>query len=105
MTFWRWLIAFLTWLSADPQAVDLEHPRAAAAVSAARASMVVDSSPAPSPAPVACDCGQTCVRGVWKPDGRVEQICRCQCDRCKRSRAAGLVPASCPDGRCPKPVR
>lgn len=103
MTLWRYLIAFLTWLSADPQAVDLEHPKAAAAVSAARASMLVEATPpapAPQPTPQACDCGQTCVRGVWKPDGRVEQICRCQCDRCKRSRVTGRVP-ECPDGRCP----
>jgi len=82
MTLWRWLIAL---------------------VSAARASMLVEAPapPAPGPTPVACDCGQTCVRGVWKPDGRVEQICRCQCDRCKRSRVTGRVPEACPDGRCP----
>lgn len=96
MTLWRWLIAWLVWLSADPRAVDLEHPKAAAAVSAARASMLVDTAPTP-PAPTpACDCGRTCVRGKWKPDGRIEQDCRCQCDRCKAERAK-----ACPDGRCP----
>jgi hypothetical protein len=100
VTLYRWLVSFLVWLSADPRAVELEHPKAAAAVSAARASMLVDTAPpAPGPAPVACDCGQTCRNGVWKPDGRVEQICRCNCDRCKRSRAAGRVP-DCPDGKC-----
>ena len=49
MTLWRWLIAFLAWLSADPQAVDLEHPKAAAAVSVARASMLRDAPPPPAP--------------------------------------------------------
>lgn len=98
MTFFRWLVSILVWLSADTRSADLEHPRAAAAVSAARASMIVDTAP-PSPTPTACDCGSTCVRGVWKPDGRVEQICRCDCDRCKRERAKGRVP-ECPDGKC-----
>jgi hypothetical protein len=102
-TLWRWLISLLVWLSADPAAVDLEHPRAAAAVSAARASMIRETAPPPPapPAPAACDCGSTCVRGVWRPDSRVEQICRCPCERCKRSRAEGGVKERCPDGRCP----
>lgn len=102
MTFWRWLIAFLTWLSADPQAVDLERPKAAAAVSAARASMLVDgpTPPAPVPAPVTdCDCGRTCVRGKWKPDGRIDQDCRCPCDRCKAERAKASG-ARCVTGSC-----
>lgn len=106
MSLWRWLIAFLTWLSADPQAVDLEHPKAAAAVSAARASMLVDAPrpPVPTPTPQDCHCGQTCKNGVWKPDGRVEQICRCPCERCKKQRTAGRVADECRDGKCP-PVR
>ena len=41
---------FPSWKPADPVAIDLEAPRAAAAVSVARASMVVDVAP-PSPAP------------------------------------------------------
>jgi hypothetical protein len=95
---WRAIIAFLVWLSADPAAVDLEAPRAAAAVAAALASMTPDAPPPPGPTPVACDCGQTCVRGIWKPDGRVQQICRCPCTRCVAERAKG-----CPDGNCPLP--
>jgi hypothetical protein len=86
---WRSLIAFLVWLSADPRAIDLEAPRAAAAVAAS-----------PAPTPVACDCGQTCVRGIWKPDGRVQQTCRCQCKRCVAERAK-----ACPDGRCENVLR
>lgn len=101
-TLWRWLISILAWLSADPQAADLEHPRAAAAVSAARASMLRDTAPPPpAPTPAACDCGATCVRGVWRPDGRVEQVCRCPCERCQRSRKDGGVKERCPDGKCP----
>ena len=47
IALWRWWISFLVWLSADPQAVELEHPRAAAAVAAARTSM--DARPSPEP--------------------------------------------------------
>lgn len=88
------IIAWLVWLSADPVAVDAEHPKAAAAVAAARASMAIDAPPAPPwPAPQECGCGKTCVNGVWKPDGRIEQPCRCQCERCKKK-------PGCPDGKC-----
>lgn len=100
--FWTWLVALLVWLSSDPQAIDRESPRAAAAVSAARASMLLEVAPPnPGPTPVACDCGQTCVRGIWKPDGRIEQRCGCQCARCKAERAKAAPP--CPDGKCPTP--
>jgi hypothetical protein len=98
MTFWRWLISLLVWLSAEPQAFDLEHAKAAAAVSAARASMIVDAPAPPGPAPTECDCGRTCVRGKWKPDGRVEQICKCACPRCVAERSKGS--AECKDGSC-----
>jgi hypothetical protein len=103
MTLWRYLIAILTWLSADPQAADLEHPKAAAAVSVARASMTPAApapTPTPTPTPQDCHCGATCRNGVWKPDGRVEQICRCPCERCKRSRSAGRVGEDCRGGSC-----
>jgi hypothetical protein len=100
MSLWRWLISILVWLSSDPQAVDLEHAKAAAAVSAARASMVVGATPPPpAPAPQACDCGKTCVRGVWKPDGRVQQACKCACPRCVAERAK-TSPAACTTGTC-----
>jgi len=97
---WRSLIAFLVWLSADPTALDLEAPRAAAAVASALASMTPDGPPAPTPTPTACDCGETCVRGIWKPDGRVQQACRCSCKRCVAERAK-----SCPTGKCETPAR
>lgn len=109
---YRALIAWLTWLAADPRAIDLERPRAAAAVAVARASMAVDTAPAPGPRPPApaCVCGETCVGGYWRPDGRIYQRCECACDRCKRSRTqlppwGTAVPVEvCPDGTCPVPA-
>lgn len=92
MTLWNWIVAFLVWLSADPKAVDLEAPKAAAAVAAARASMRVDAPSPPGPAPRECDCGKTCVRGVWKPDGKIEQRCVCECQRCTAERAKAAPP-------------
>jgi hypothetical protein len=85
MALWRWIVSMLVWLSADAAVINREVPRAAAAVSAARASMRVDA-PQPGPTPQACDCGQTCVAGKWKPDGRVVQDCRCECPRCVAER-------------------
>lgn len=92
---WNALVAFLVWLSSDPRAVDLEAPKAAAAVAAARASMLAEA-PAPTPpTPKACDCGETCVRGKWKPDGRIEQLCRCDCKRCQAERAKTCTTGTC----------
>lgn len=105
MTFWQWLVSWLVWLSADPAVADLEVPRAAAAVAAARASMLPDALPDPTPTPTDCDCGKTCVRGVWKPDGRVEQRCACKCQRCVAERAKGQPSSPCPTGTCPNVLR
>jgi hypothetical protein len=95
ISLWRWLMSLLVWLSADPSEVDLEAPRAAAAASVARASMAVDSAP-PSPPSPTCDCGQTCVRGVWKPDTRIPQACKCACARCVAERAKACQSGTCP---------
>ena len=92
---WNALIALLVWLSSDSKAVDLEAPKAAAAVSAARASMLVDAPAPPAPTPQDCDCGKTCVRGVWKPDGRIEQRCGCKCSRCVAERAKTCTSGTC----------
>jgi hypothetical protein len=99
---WQAIVAFLVWLSTDPAAIDLERPRAFAAVQVARATLLADRpGPAPpGPAPVACDCGETCVRGIWKPDGRVQQTCRCPCKRCAAERAKAGLPADCKSGNC-----
>lgn len=81
-SFWRWIVAILTWLSAEPQAVEREAPKAAAAVAYAYASLGGDQAPAPTPPapkppapPGKCDCG--CVNGKWKPDGRITEDCPC----------------------------
>jgi hypothetical protein len=100
-TLWQWLIAILVWLSADPVAIDQEPAKAAAAVAAARASLLVEAEPQPGPAPAACDCGGTCVKGIWKPDGKIVAPCKCPCQRCVAERAKAS-PATCPDGNCPK---
>jgi hypothetical protein len=90
MTLYRSLLAFLASLSADPQEIDREPPRAAAAVAAAYASLAPETAPTPPPAPSACACGGKCVNGVYKPDGRIEMRCEndCPCG-CRKSSAPG----------------
>ena len=92
MTFYEWLLYVLATMAADPVDAAQEHPRAAAAVAAARASMVADD-PNPAPRPAECVCGGTCRNGVWKPDGRIERPCDCKCERC-------IKRPGCPDGQC-----
>jgi hypothetical protein len=100
---WKALLAFLTWLAADPAGPELEHAKAAGAVAVAYAAAARE--PGPPPAPPAppepapqCACGGTCVNGYWKPDGRILQKCpdpaTCPC------KAKPAAPA-CPDGKCP----
>jgi hypothetical protein len=61
---WRWVISLLVWLSADHQQLATEPARAAAAVSAARASIVAEMA---KPAPVPVKSGTTCVSGTCPP--------------------------------------
>jgi hypothetical protein len=84
----EWIISVLVWLSADPAAIDRESPRAAAAVSAARASLAVEAppEPAPTPKPETCcsDCGGTGM--ITHGDGhRTPCPCPASCP-CKRSK-------------------
>ena len=89
MTLYEWLVGWLVAVAAVPQA--------AAAVMAARASLApAEPGPAPAPTPADCVCGGTCKNGVWKPDGRIEQVCTCKCARCIKRPAL-----PCPDGKCP----
>ena len=86
---WRWVIWLLTWLAAEPDAIEREAPRSAAAVAYAYATLATGSaSPAPPPAPKPtgkCDCG--CVNGRWKPDGSITEDCPCASScSCKASR-------------------
>lgn len=100
---WKEFLAFLTWLAADPVQINEEPARASGAVAVAYASFATEEPKPTPPKPVdECVCGQTCKNGVWKPDGRIEAKCDCQCDRCKAERTAKPVPA-CPNGRCPTP--
>jgi len=39
---WAWMLSLLTWLSADPHAIDREAPKASAAVSVAYASLATE---------------------------------------------------------------
>jgi hypothetical protein len=99
-SLWRWIISFLVWLSADPQAIDAEAAKASAAVALARASMAHDAAPPapapePQPAPGKC-CGECGGRGyIVHGDGH-RTACPCPADcPCKK--------AACPDGSCPTP--
>lgn len=51
MTVWRWILWVLTWLSSDELVFDEAAARASAAVSVARASLVVEPPPKPEPTP------------------------------------------------------
>jgi hypothetical protein len=42
--FWKWVVSLLVWLSADSSAINAEPARCAAAVAAARASMVGETA-------------------------------------------------------------
>jgi hypothetical protein len=90
MTIYRSVLAFLASLSADPQEIDREPPRAAAAVAAAYASLAPDVAPTPPPAPAKCACGGKCANGQFKPDGRIVMQCEkdCPCG-CRKSPAPG----------------
>jgi len=57
---WQWLLAILASLSADQTQIDVEAPRASAAVSAAYAATAFEKAPEPQPEPKpeCCpDCG------------------------------------------------
>ena len=48
---WKYILALLAALSADPAQIDLEAPRASAAVSAAYAVTAQEKAPEPTPEP------------------------------------------------------
>jgi hypothetical protein len=95
---WEAFIAFLVWLTADPAAIGREHPKAAAAVAAARASLAIDTAPpAPAPTPGKC-CGECKGTGVIVHGDGHRTPCPCP-SSCKCKGGKG-----CPDGQCPKSV-
>ena len=79
MTLYRSLLALLASLSADPQEIDREPPRAAAAVAAAYASLAPEVTPTPPPAPAKCAGAGKCSNGIYRPDGRIEMRCEKDC--------------------------
>lgn len=62
---WRWVISLLVWLSADHDRIATEPARAAAAVSAARASLIAEMTIKPVPVPVKS--GTVCTSGTCPP--------------------------------------
>lgn len=99
MTFWRWLVWLLTWFTADPGDVPREAARASAAVSVARASMVM-GEPAPAPEPAPGGCCVECRGTGWITHGDGHRTA-CPCPptcACKKPKTA------CPDGKCPAPA-
>lgn len=93
---YRAVVAFLVWLSAEPGVIDVERPKAAAAVHAAMASMQTDTpAPAPpAPTPDTC-CGDCGGKGVLvMPDGhRVACPCPATC-KCKQHGVPATSPTS-----------
>lgn len=76
-----WLAALLAWLISlvsPPAAVDLEHPRAAAAVLAARASMDREAKPDPAPEPRPTRCDKCAGSGWVRIDANTRRRCDCQ---------------------------
>lgn len=49
MSFWRWLISLLVWLSASPNQITEETPKAAASVAVAYAALAEEPEPEPKP--------------------------------------------------------
>lgn len=89
---WEWLLAWLTWLSADPHAIDREAPRASAAVAVAYAGFAPERAPEPRPEPPRPDCCSDCGgKGyIVHGDGhRTPCPCPPTC-KCKRAPAASL---------------
>jgi hypothetical protein len=92
---WRGLLAWLAAMSADPDAIERERPKAYASYRVAYATFATADDPQPSPQPappkppaprptrepVACQCGGAC-----------SAACTCGCH------------GDCPDGKC-RPTR
>ena len=83
-------LAWLAWLFADPQVFNAEHPRAAAAVLVAAASLEFEGAGPPAPPKPEEDCCKDCGGTGWikQPDGhRTPCPCPGGC-KCKQRSAA-----------------
>ena len=94
----EWLTALLTWFAADPQAIDIERPKAAAAVQVAYCSLareVKDDAAEDTDADAALGepgAGLAAEAGQEQPrDGSSERILQ---------QGSQSVEASCADGSC-----
>jgi hypothetical protein len=99
---WRGILAWLAAMSADPDAIERERPKAYASYRVAYATFAPadDPEPQPQPAPpkptprptresaVACPCGGAC-----------SAACTCGCHG-----AAAKAAGKCANGTCPLPV-
>jgi hypothetical protein len=92
---WEYILSVLAALSADPAQIDLEAPRASAAVSAAYATTAVEKAPEPKPEPKPGCCTDCGGKGfIVHGDGhRTACPCPASC-KCKLPPGASLTPAS-----------
>ena len=83
--FWRFVVSFLVWLSADTERLATEPARAAAAVAAARAAVVGAGNPRD---------GVESVASIPTPAFNAHAA---ECKQCRNRNPAG--PGVCPIGR------
>lgn len=95
MTIYRFILALLASLSADPAQLDLEAPRASAAVSAAYAATAHEKAPQPTPEPKPGCCTDCGGKGfIVHGDGhRTACPCPASC-KCKSPSGASLAPVA-----------
>ena len=102
VTFWRFVVAFLVWLSADTDRLATEPARAAAAVAAARAAVVGAGNPR---------AGVESVAAIKTPtyDAHAKQCKVCTnrnpagpgvCDAGRAAYALDVKAATCVSGTC-----
>jgi hypothetical protein len=93
---WEWLLAVLASVSADQTQIDLEAPRASAAVLAAYSTTAQEKAPQPQPEPPKPGCCTDCGgKGyITHGDGhRTPCPCPATC-KCKAPTGAALTPAA-----------
>jgi len=105
---WEYVLAALAALSADPRAVDLEPPQAAAAVGVAYAALAPAGEPQPVP-PAPAPPGKCCAEckgsgSIVQPDGhRTDCPCPSGC-KCKPTKRAEFWPEWPVSPAAPAPV-
>jgi len=97
MTIYRTILAFLAALSADPNAIEQERPRAYASYRVAYATFAPadDSEPKPQPEPP---------KPTPRPTREPAAVCPCG-GACSAACSCGCRGAGCPNGNCPIPAK